>query len=77
MCCGYLKACVQDFDVSDGIPSVQWVVLREVNGVAKLARGSEDVGDLITLSIKYLGIVSLIILSMACIGTWSFCYLLY
>ncbi|KHG12983.1 hypothetical protein F383_03797 [Gossypium arboreum] len=31
-----------------------------------------DVGDLITLSIGHLGIVSLNILSTACTGTWSF-----
>ncbi|KHG22999.1 hypothetical protein F383_07331 [Gossypium arboreum] len=40
-----------------------------VPSTANLARGSKDVGDLITLSIGYLGIVSLNILSMTCIGT--------
>ncbi|XP_016753335.1 uncharacterized protein [Gossypium hirsutum] len=44
-----------------------------VLSITKLARRSMDVGDLITLSIGHLGIVSLNILSTACIGTWSFC----
>ncbi|KHG03242.1 hypothetical protein F383_28233 [Gossypium arboreum] len=43
-----------------------------VPSITKLARGSKDFGDLITLSTRHLGIVSLNILSMACIGTWSF-----
>ncbi|XP_016753336.1 uncharacterized protein [Gossypium hirsutum] len=43
------------------------------SSITKLARRSMDVGDLITLSIGHLGIVSLNILSTACIGTWSFC----
>jgi len=45
--------------------------------MAKLARGSKDVGDSIILSTGYLGIVSLNILIMACIGTWSFCDISY
>ncbi|KHG07623.1 Alanine--tRNA ligase [Gossypium arboreum] len=48
-----------------------------VTSIAKLAQGSKDVGGSITLSTGYLGIVSLNILSMACIGTWSICYLSY
>ncbi|KHG11318.1 ATP-dependent permease MDL1 [Gossypium arboreum] len=44
-----------------------------VPSIAKLARGSKDIRDSITLSIGLLGIVSLNNLSMACIGTWSFC----
>ncbi|KHG25066.1 Metal-nicotianamine transporter YSL3 -like protein [Gossypium arboreum] len=50
---------------------------KTIASIAKLARGSTDVGDSITLSIGHLGIVSLNILSMACIGIWSFCYMSY
>ncbi|KHG06871.1 Coiled-coil domain-containing 17 [Gossypium arboreum] len=67
-----LKHYVQVFRVSDSIPSVQWV-----NLIAKLARGSKDVGGSITLPTRHLGIVSLNILSMVCIGTSSFCYVSY
>ncbi|KHG07637.1 Molybdenum import ATP-binding ModC 1 [Gossypium arboreum] len=83
MCCGYLSACVSSpcsyvltvsllFRVSDSIPNVQ-----RVNLIAKLAQGTEDVGVSITLSIGHLGIVSLNILSMACLGAWSFRYMSY
>ncbi|KHG07865.1 hypothetical protein F383_35162 [Gossypium arboreum] len=37
----------------------------------------KNVGGSITLSNGHLGIVSLNILSMVCIGTWSFCYMSY
>ncbi|KHG20992.1 hypothetical protein F383_28366 [Gossypium arboreum] len=67
-----LKHYVQVFHVSDSILSGQ-----QVNLIAKLARGSKDIGGSITLSTGYLGIVSLNSLSMACIGTWSICYVSY
>ncbi|KHG12348.1 hypothetical protein F383_17131 [Gossypium arboreum] len=57
--------------------SVYPIVFQVFNSIAKLARGSKDVGGSITLSTGYLGIVSLNILSMACIETWSFCYVSY
>ncbi|KHG19391.1 hypothetical protein F383_08916 [Gossypium arboreum] len=53
------------------------MIMLEGYSITKLARESKDVRDSITLSIGHLGIVSLNILSMACIGTWSFCYMSY
>ncbi|KHG07935.1 Large structural [Gossypium arboreum] len=67
-----LKHYMQVFHVYDCILSVQ-----RVNLIAKLAWGLKDVGDSITLSTGHLGIVSHNILSMACTGTWSFCYMSY
>ncbi|KHG03109.1 Triosephosphate isomerase [Gossypium arboreum] len=43
-----------------------------VPSIAKLAQGWKDVGGSITLSTGHLGIVSLSILSMACIGLGLF-----
>ncbi|KHF98988.1 hypothetical protein F383_17193 [Gossypium arboreum] len=57
--------------------SVYPIVFRVFSSIAKLARGSKNVRGSITLSTGHLGIVSLNILSMACIGAWCFFYMSY
>ncbi|KHG10059.1 hypothetical protein F383_15260 [Gossypium arboreum] len=64
-----LKHYVQVFRVSDSISTVQW---------HRQASSGIEGRQRLDYTINWtLGIVSLNILSMACIGTWSFCYMLY
>ncbi|KHG03792.1 putative mannan endo-1,4-beta-mannosidase C [Gossypium arboreum] len=49
--------------------------VKDMTSIAKLARRSKMSEARSHYRLDYLGIVSLNILNMACIGTWSFCYM--